>query len=99
MHANDGKVAQPVMIRVYNDGHKGATAFFRNRPFLDALFAVLRQRCHHRVRILVHASSIGAEAYSLALWWFNRILPHWHGEIDLDIAATDIDTAFLAFAN
>lgn len=33
--------AAPVMLRAYNDGCKGATAFFRNRPFLDEFFRLL----------------------------------------------------------
>lgn len=53
----------PIMIRAYNDGHKGATAFFRNRPFLDTFFSILKSRCAGRIKILVHASSVGAEPY------------------------------------
>ena len=88
----------PVMIRAYNDGHKGATAFFRNRPFLDTLFAVLKSRCTDGVRILVHASSVGAEPYSLALWWLKRILPLYATSPGFDLVATDIDAGFLAFS-
>lgn len=32
------------MIRTYNNNHKGATAFFRNRPFMDELFNALKHR-------------------------------------------------------
>lgn len=96
--AGGGHYAEPMMIRVYNGEHKGATAFFRNRPFLDAFFSALGQRCERRAKILVHASSVGAEPYSLALWWLHRILPQWKGIAELDIAATDVDPGFLAFA-
>lgn len=90
--------AEPIMIRAYNDGHKGATAFFRNRPFLETLFSALKPVCKGRIKILVHASSVGAEPYSLALWWLHRARSGWLGEVDIDIAATDIDAGFLAFA-
>ncbi|MBK7355566.1 CheR family methyltransferase [Propionivibrio sp.] len=92
------KFADPIMIRAYNDGHKGATAFFRNRPFLDTFFSTLRSRCAGRIKILVHASSVGAEPYSLAQWWLNRVLPRCNEGWDIDIAATDIDSGFLAFS-
>lgn len=91
-------VADPVMIRAYNGGHKGATAFFRNRPFLDTFFSTLIPLCEGRIRILVHASSVGAEPYSLALWWLHRVLPSALGDAGIDIVATDIDPGFLAFA-
>jgi len=90
--------AEPIMIRAYNDGHKGATAFFRNRPFLATFFSALKPVCKGRIRILVHASSVGAEPYSLALWWLHRIRSGWPGKVEIDIAATDIDSGFLAFA-
>lgn len=96
--AERGGHVGPVMIRAYNDGHKGATAFFRNRPFLAALFSALEPVCERRIKILLHACSVGAEPYSLALWWLHRVLPQWRGGLEIDIAATDIDSGFLAFA-
>lgn len=92
------KHAEPIMIRAYNNGHKGATAFFRNRPFLYTFFSALKKRCKKQIKILVHASSVGAEPYSLALWWLHRILPNGSGEVNIDIAATDLDSGFLIFA-
>lgn len=92
------KRADPIMLRAYNDGHKGATAFFRNRPFLDTFFSVLESRCAGRIKILVHASSVGAEPYSLALWCLNRVFRQRANRFDIDIAATDIDSGFLAFS-
>ena len=92
------KCPEPIMIRAYNEGHKGATAFFRNRPFLDTLFSILGSRCTGNIRILVHASSVGAEPYSLAMWWLKRFLPQNSTALSLDIVATDIDNGFLAYS-
>lgn len=91
--------AKPVMLRAYHDGHKGATAFFRNRPFLKTFFSLLHGvHDGKRVKVLVHACSVGAEAWSLALWWLHKIQPTWRGVVTLDIAATDIDPSFLEYA-
>jgi hypothetical protein len=87
----------PFMLRVYNDGHKGATAFFRNRPFLDTLFAHPALLKEDKLTVFVHACSIGAEPYSLALWWLHRVKP-LHPGMTLEIVATDIDPEFLQFA-
>jgi hypothetical protein len=87
----------PVMLRVYNDGHKGATAFFRNRPFLRALFSEPPLSDKNSIRIFVHACSIGAEPYSLALWWLHHFHPTRPGAT-LEIVATDIDPEFLELA-
>ena len=89
---------EPTMIRVYNGEHKGATAFFRNRPFLDALFSTLHRGAKRPIKILVHACSVGAEPYSLALWWLHRMLPLYGCSAGIDIAATDVDPEFLGFA-
>ena len=60
------------MLRVYQGGSKGATAFFRNRLLLATLMDELAALGRPRVSILVHAASIGAEPYSLALWHLNH---------------------------
>lgn len=86
--------AEPIMIRVYNDGHKGATAFFRNRAFLDRFVSLLDRMPEGEVRVLVHASSVGAEPYSLALWWLHRI----GARKALKIFSTDLDAGFLQVA-
>jgi chemotaxis methyl-accepting protein methylase len=91
------ETAAAVMLRVYNDGHKGATAFFRNRPFLQTLFSEPTLSGKTHITIFVHACSIGAEPYSLALWWLRHILPTRPGAT-LDIVATDIDPEFLEVA-
>lgn len=88
--------ADPVMIRAYHGEHKGATAFFRNRPFLQTLTQLLAGVCRQRCRILVHACSVGAEPYSLAMWWVNHVRPQ--SPLDIEILATDIDAEFLQFA-
>jgi chemotaxis methyl-accepting protein methylase len=85
---------EPVMLRVYNGANKGATAFFRNRPLLSTLMQELAALEQPRVSVLVHASSIGAEPYSLALWH----LAHSASSFELAIHATDIDAQFLAMA-
>jgi len=53
------------MIRVYSGESKGATAFFRNRALLDTLTSRL---AGESPRVLFHAVSIGAEAYSFAIY-------------------------------
>ncbi len=88
----------PVILRAYNAGHKGATAFFRNRPFLEALFAALRSVAGERITILAHACSLGAEPYSLALWWLHQALPAFPRKTSLEVVATDVDAEFLAYA-
>jgi CheR methyltransferase, SAM binding domain len=85
---------EPVMLRVYDDGKKGATAFFRNRPFLDTLLEVLHQLQRPKLRIFVHAASIGAEPYSLAL----RHLHRHPAAFDLQIVASDASKGFLDVA-
>ena len=85
---------EPVMLRVYQGGNKGATAFFRNRPLLTTLLEELAALDRPRVSVLVHASSIGAEPYSLALWHQHRHA----GRFRLEIHATDINAHFLAMA-
>ncbi len=88
----------PVILRVYNNEHKGATAFFRNRPFIEAFFSALLSASEGPVKILVHACSLGAEPYSLAMWWLHKALPSYANKTDLEIVASDIDPDFLEFA-
>jgi hypothetical protein len=84
----------PVMLRVYDEGKKGATAFFRNRPFLDTLLEALRQLQRPQVRIFVHAASVGAEPYSLAL----RHLHRTPRTFELQIVASDASSGFVEIA-
>lgn len=97
MHKAPERSATPFMLRVYNDGHKGATAFFRNRPFLQTLFDSPALAHKQHISIFVHACSIGAEPYSLALWWLHQVKP-LRPDTTLEIVATDIDMEFLQFA-
>lgn len=95
MSQDDKDNAAPVMLRAYHEGYKGATAFFRNRPFLDEFFRLLSTKCGRECFVLVHASSIGAEPYSLAMWWLNRAQQR---NINLTIHATDLNGTFLEIA-
>jgi hypothetical protein len=73
---------------VVRDGiYNGATAFFRNKPLLDTLTPLLTGN----PRVLFHAVSIGAEAYSFAIHCKR------HG-INATIHATDINERFLGYA-
>ncbi len=86
------------MLRVYSGEQKGATAFFRNRPLLGTLTQLLGARAQHppqRLRILFHSASIGAEAYSFAIWCRVHALDR---KFALEISATDINSDFLDFA-
>lgn len=82
------------MLRVYDGAQKGATAFFRNRVLLQTLMDELAALRKPRVRALVHAASIGAEPYSLAMWHLHR----GAGGFELEIHATDINARFLELA-
>ncbi|MEO8481658.1 MAG: CheR family methyltransferase [Acidobacteriota bacterium] len=83
------------MLRVYSGGSKGATSFFRNRPLLRLLMRRLAAYPGRRITVLFHASSIGAEPYSFAMYCRMHGLAATR---DLDIRATDIDPHFLEFA-
>ena len=93
---NHEQAIAPVMLRAYSEGSKGATAFFRNRPFLETFCKLLTERGSRPCSVLVHASSIGAEPWSLALWWLHRVFPITGCEIE--IVATDLNPGFLTFA-
>ena len=88
----------PVMLRAYNNGNTGATAFFRNRPFLDTFLRHLAENSSTQIRILVHACSVGAEPYSLVMWWRNRVPPAVKKKTELEVVATDIDGEFIEYA-
>lgn len=88
--------ADPVMVRAYAGDHKGATAFFRNRPLLRVATAFLASKCPDVCRVLFHACSVGAEPYSLACWWHLERRDHRLGR--LEISATDIEPSFLRVA-
>jgi chemotaxis methyl-accepting protein methylase len=52
---------------VCSDTSHGHTAFFRNRPLLQTLFAQLERAEQATFDVLFHACSIGAEVYSFAI--------------------------------
>lgn len=83
------------MLRVYSGASKGATSFFRNRPLLLALMRLCGDYPKHNIKVLFHAGSIGAEAYSFATYCRMTGIDRSH---DIQIFATDIDADFLAFA-
>jgi chemotaxis methyl-accepting protein methylase len=81
----------PLMLRVHKDDKKGATAFFRNRSFLNIFVTRLAALEARPVNVLLQACSIGAEPYSIAAVALDRGL-------DIAIATTDIEPEFIAFA-
>jgi hypothetical protein len=86
----------PSLYRVYAGGHHGTTAFFRNRPFLETLAVLLAEGDPPLVRVFVHACSVGAEPYSLAMWCRQRAWPL--APRNIEIVASDIEPAFLETA-
>jgi hypothetical protein len=83
------------MLRIYDGQFKGATAFFRNRPLLNTLIPLLAKFETPKLRILFHAASIGAELYSFMVYWHLQNLDK---KMELEVFATDISPAFLAYA-
>ena len=59
------------------------TSFFRNRPLLDEVFALLQDSGHESWRLFCHASSTDEEPYSFAM--YNQLGPR----LDLRITAAD----------
>jgi chemotaxis methyl-accepting protein methylase len=89
---------EKTMLRVYSGAQKGATAFFRNRMLLRTLIQILEMLPHYppqTLRVLFHAGSIGAEAYSFAIWCQIHGL---HRRFVLEIQTSDINCEFLDFA-
>lgn len=90
-------MAAPKIVRMRPvDGQfVGTTAFFRNRAFISRFAAEIAATApaDRPADILVHACSIGAEVYSLALQL--RIA---HPSVDFRIQATDISPRFVQFA-
>lgn len=76
-------------LRVQYNGWNGATGFFRNRPLLDTITELLTGESP---RVLFHAVSIGAEAYSFAIYC------QMQGICCRALHATDISPEFLEIA-
>lgn len=86
---------EKTMLRVYSGESKGATSFFRNRPLLRALMRLCAGYPKRQIKVLFHAGSIGAEAYSFATYCRMFELQRAH---EIQLFATDIDASFLDFA-
>ena len=56
-----------MLLRVQSGNKLGTTGFFRNRPLLEAMVECLQGLGKPTVRVLFHASSIGAEVYSFLI--------------------------------
>ena len=82
-----------MIIRAYSGPHIGSTGFFRNRALLDTVHDWIDRHCPGTPRVLVHAASIGAEAYSYVI---GRALRRPEAAEGCD--ATDIDANFLKAA-
>ncbi len=83
-------------IRLVDGDLIGTTAFFRNRAFLKQIGVEIAGLAvvGRPVEIFVHACSIGAEVYSLAIH-----LQIAHPEVDFRIYSTDISPMFLKIAD
>ncbi len=69
------------------------TAFFRNRAFLGAFCCQIRPSADVPKRIVAHACSIGAEAYSLAI----RMMIE-RPELHFQFEATDLSQDIVNYA-
>ncbi len=87
--------AGKIMLRVREGGQSGATAFFRNRALLRTIDEELRTLKPGPLRILFHAVSVGAEAYSFLI---HSRMTGLDRLFDLTVEATDINANFLAYA-
>jgi chemotaxis methyl-accepting protein methylase len=79
------------MLRVYKGDKKGATAFFRNREFLNTIISLLKAEGLAAPAVFFHACSIGAEPYSFAA-------TAKASAFDVAIDATDIEPDFISHA-
>ncbi len=61
-----------MMIRAYSGPHIGSTEFFRNRALLQTVHDCIDRLGPTPPRVLIHAASIGAEAYSYVIERANR---------------------------
>lgn len=85
----------PVRLRPVTDMNIGTTAFFRNRPLLNALCAQLETHDAAVIDVLFHACSIGAEVYSFLI--ACRLHPVL-AQKTIRLAACDLDPAFVNYA-
>ncbi len=82
-----------VCLRASREQYFG-TFFFRNRPMLELMRRLVRQKAHgSTIRITVLACSIGAEVYSI-LWTIRSARP----DLKIILHAVDISEEILNFA-
>ncbi|MBT6830657.1 MAG: hypothetical protein HOA58_14160, partial [Rhodospirillaceae bacterium] len=83
-----------MIIKAYNGDHVGATGFFRNRALNETVHDCVDVLDRPSIRVLFHAVSVGAEAYSFVIQRAHR-----HPGLDATRCdATDIDAEFLRAA-
>ncbi len=85
----------PVRLRPVTDQSIGTTAFFRNRPLLEALCERIDALDAAPITVLFHACSIGAEVYSFLI--ALRLHPTLAAR-DVRVVACDIEPSFVEFA-
>jgi hypothetical protein len=85
----------PVRLRAESKNAIGTTAFFRNRALLSVLLQRLAALQGTQISVLVHACSIGAEVWSLAI--ATQLDPRLANK-ELLICASDLEPEFVAFA-
>src|SRR5262245_50824704 len=91
-----GDWPKPALMRLQSEGQSGTTAFFRNRPFLVELSALLAEGDPPLTRVLFHACSVGAEPYSFALWCLHHTWPAVPRRVEM--VCTDLKPEFLEIA-
>lgn len=90
---NQSTPPQTVRLRPTDGALIGTTAFFRNRAFFGVFCRQIKPAADGPTRILAHACSIGAEAYSLAI----RLMIE-RPQLDFQIEATDLSQGFVNYA-
>jgi chemotaxis methyl-accepting protein methylase len=85
----------PIRLRATTAASIGTTAFFRNRALLNVLLGRMAILPSNTVSVLVHACSIGAEVWSLAI--AAELDPRLRN-MQVQIAACDLESAFVAHA-
>lgn len=85
----------PYRIKVRDGDFIGTTAFFRNNPLYETLIDLMRESGRKTFKIMMHACSVGAEAYSFIAYLRNKNVLD---DIDVHITATDAAANFVAYA-
>ncbi len=85
----------PVRLRPTIRQAIGTTAFFRNRPLYDVLLQALKAQKKDYYKVLFHACSIGAEAYSFVIQYLTG---GYADDFMIEVYATDREQEFIDFA-